>query len=130
MRSLSLLVVLAAAGMLASTVAADAATSPAMKSCSAQWSDMKMNNKLPPGQKWTDFWSRCSKDYAAKNGAGGASTAAATSSRPKKLAAVAEDDSSNSAQQKKDCDARWNANKTKTGAHGWHAYFQFMSSCM
>ena len=35
-----------------------------------------------------------------------------------------------SAQQKKDCDAKWDANKTKTGAHGWHDYFQFMAKCM
>ena len=131
MRGLSRLVVLAGAGILASTVAAGAATSPAMKSCSAQWSDMKMNNKVPAGEKWTDFWSQCSKNYAAKNGGDTAPVAAtAPSSKPKRMAAVSEDDSSNSAQQKKDCDARWDANKTKTGAHGWHAYFQFMSSCM
>ena len=34
-----------------------------------------------------------------------------------------------SAQLKKDCDAKWDANKAKTGAHGWHDYFQFMSKC-
>src|SRR5262245_4951693 len=130
MKGLSLLALLAGAGLLASTVAAGAATSPAMKSCSAQWSDMKMNSKVPAGEKWTDFWSQCSKDYAAKNGGDAAPAAAATSSRPKRVAAVSEDDSSDSAQAKKDCDARWDANKTKTGVHGWHAYFQFMSSCM
>jgi len=36
----------------------------------------------------------------------------------------------NTAQLKKDCDAKWNANKASTGAHGWHDYFQFMSRCM
>ena len=38
--------------------------------------------------------------------------------------------SSGSGQQKKDCDAKWGAYKTKTGAHGWHDYFQFMAKCM
>ena len=81
-------------------------------------------NKVPEGQKWSDFWSQCSKDYAAKNGADTASE------KPAKTAAVSEDDSSGSAQAKKDCDAKWGANKAKTGAHGWHDYFQFMSKCM
>jgi hypothetical protein len=51
-------------------------------------------------------------------------------SKSKKTASVSENDSPTSAQQKKDCDAKWDANKTRTGAHGWHDYFQFMSKCM
>ena len=110
-----------------------AATSPAMQACSKQWSDMKKANKVPEGEKWSEFWSQCSKDYAAKNGGDtGAGEAASTekTTKPKKTAAVSEDDSASSAQQKKDCDAKWDANKTKTGAHGWHDYFQFMAKCM
>ena len=48
----------------------------------------------------------------------------------KKTAAVSEDDSSGSAQAKKDCDAKWGSYKAKSGAHGWHDYFQFMAKCM
>jgi hypothetical protein len=110
-----------------------AATSPAMQACSKQWSDMKKANKVPEGEKWSEFWSQCSKDYAAKNGGDtGAGEAASTekTAKPKKTAAVSEDDSASSGQQKKDCDAKWDANKTKTGAHGWHDYFQFMAKCM
>jgi hypothetical protein len=115
------------------TGTAFAATSPAMQACSKQWSDMKKANKVPEGEKWSEFWSQCSKDYAAKNGGDtGAGEAVSTekTTKPKKTAAVSEDDSASSAQQKKDCDSRWDANKTKTGAHGWHDYFQFMAKCM
>jgi hypothetical protein len=109
-----------------------AATSAAMKACSQQWSDMKKANKVPQGEKWSDFWSQCSKDYAAKNGSDTGAAAASTekTSKPKKTAAVSEDDSATSAQQKKGCDAKWDAYKTKSGAHGWHDYFQFMAKCM
>ena len=133
MKVLPILIVLA--GTLCITVFASlpvvAATSPAMKACSQQWADMKNANKVPEGEKWSAFWSQCSKDFAAKNGG-----ATATEEKPsapakaKKTAAISENDSASSAQEKKDCDAKWNANKASTGAHGWHDYFQFMSKCM
>jgi hypothetical protein len=136
MRVLSILIVLAGASCVIAFAPhpASAATSPAMKACSQQWSDMKKANKVPEGEKWSDFWSQCSKDFAAKNGGDTATEQKATTETPaktkKKTAAVSEDDSPSSAQQKKDCDAKWSANKAKTGAHGWHDYFQFMSQCM
>src|SRR5215475_13489154 len=126
MKTLPILMVLAATGYITAlaSLPAAATTSSAMKACSHQWSVMKKANKIPEGQKWSDFWSQCSKDYAAKNGADTASE------KPAKTAAVSEDDSSGSAQAKKDCDAKWGANKAKTGAHGWHDYFHFFSKCM
>jgi hypothetical protein len=128
MKTLPILIVLAGIGCMTALASqpAAAATSAAMKACSHQWSVMKKANKVPEGQKWSDFWSQCSKDYAAKNGSDTATEPAKTT----KTAAVSEDDSSGSAQAKKDCDAKWDANKAKTGAHGWHDYFQFMSRCM
>ena len=110
-----------------------AATSPAMKACSQQWADMKNANKVPEGEKWSAFWSQCSKDFAAKNGGATATEEKPSAEKPakaKKTAAISENDSASSAQEKKDCDAKWNANKASTGAHGWHDYFQFMSKCM
>jgi hypothetical protein len=134
MRSLPILIVLAAAGCAAAiTTTALAAASPAMKACSQQWADMKKSNKVPAGEKWSDFWSQCSKNYAAKNGGATGAEEKASTEKPakaKKTTAVSEDDSPSSAQAKKDCDAKWDANKAKTGAHGWHDYFQFMSKCM
>ena len=128
MKRLSILMVLAGAGCITAlaSLPTAAATSSAMKVCSRQWSVMKKANKVPEGQKWSEFWSQCSKDYAAKNG----SETATKKPAKTKTAAVSEDDSSGSAQAKKDCDAKWGAYKTKTGAHGWHDYFQFMSKCM
>jgi hypothetical protein len=107
-----------------------AAKSPAMEACSAQWADMKKAGKTV-GQTWPQFWSQCSKDYAAKNG-GGAAETETTAKSSKKVAAVPvdESDSKGSGQQKRDCDAKWGGYKTKTGAHGWHDYFQFMAKCM
>jgi hypothetical protein len=110
-----------------------AAKSPAMEACGKQWDDMKAAGKTE-GKTWPSFWSQCSKDFAAKNGAEAAAPEkpAKAEKEPKKAAASGrnEDDSASSAQQKKDCDAKWDANKTKTGAHGWHDYFQFMSKCI
>ena len=108
-----------------------AAKSPAMEACSKQWDDMKAAGKTG-GKTWPSFWSNCSKDFAAKNG-----TEAAAPEKPAKaekatknaVTSVRNEDAS-SAQQKKDCDARWDANKAKTGAYGWHDYFQFMSRCI
>ena len=121
--------VLAVAGCITAlaSLPAAAATSSAMKACSHQWSVMKKANKIPEGQKWSDFWSQCSKDYAAKNGR---DTETEKPAKMKKTAAVSEDDSSGSAQAKKDCDAKWGSYKARTGAHGWHDYFQFMSKCI
>ncbi len=115
------------------TLPALAAKSPAMEACSKQWDDMKASGKAE-GKTWPSFWSQCSKDFAAKNGAEAAppEKPAKAEKATKKATTTApnEDDSSNSAAQKKDCDAKWDANKTRTGAHGWHDYFQFMSRCM
>jgi hypothetical protein len=41
-----------------------------------------------------------------------------------------ENDSSGSGEQKKACDAKWDTYKGRSGAHGWHDYFQFMAKCM
>ena len=135
MKVLPILIVLA--GTLCITVFASllvvAATSPAMKACSQQWADMKKANKVPEGEKWSAFWSQCSKDFAAKNGGATATEEKPSAEKPakaKKTAAISENDSASSAQEKKDCDAKWNANKASTGAHGWHDYFQFLSKCM
>jgi len=110
-----------------------AATSPAMQACSKQWADMKAAGKTE-GKTWDSFWSQCSKDFAAKNGGGEAVPAAKVtpkkSSESPTTTARNEDDSPSSAQQKKDCDAKWDAHKTKSGAHGWHDYFQFMAKCI
>lgn len=127
MKTLPILIVLAGCMTALASLPAAAATSAAMKACSHQWSVMKKANKIPEGQKWSDFWSQCSKDYATKNGSEPATEKPAKTT---KTAAVSEDDSSGSAQAKKDCDAKWGSYKAKTGAHGWHDYFQFMSKCM
>jgi hypothetical protein len=85
------------------------------------------------GTTWPSFWSQCSKDFAAKNGGEAAPApekATKAGKESSKKTARNEDDNPSSAAQKKDCDAKWDANKTKTGAHGWHDYFQFMSRCM
>jgi hypothetical protein len=137
MRVLSMLIVLSGAGCAIALIPqhASAATSPAMQACSQQWSDMKKANKVPEGEKWSTFWSQCSKDFAAKNGGDTATekkvTTTATPAKTKtKTASISEDDSPSSAQQKRDCDGKWGAYKTKTGAHGWHDYFHFMAQCM
>jgi hypothetical protein len=128
-------IVLSAAFSIVAFVAlpVSAAKSPAMEACSKQWDDMKAAGKTE-GKTWPSFWSECSKDFAAKNGTDAAAPEkpAKAEKAPKNAATNVrnEDDSASSAQQKKDCDAKWDANKTKTGAHGWHDYFQFMSKCM
>jgi len=105
-----------------------AATSPAMEACSKQWNAMKTAGKTE-GMTWHSFWSQCSKDFAAGGGAAAPATSKKTSERVTTTARN-EDDSASSAQQKKDCDTKWDANKARTGAHGWHDYFQFMAKCM
>ena len=122
----------AAFSVLALATQPAAAKSPAMEACSKQWDDMKTGGKT--GDKtWPSFWSQCSKDFAAKNGAE-ATPAEKPAKAEKALKKVAtahnEDDTASSAQQKKDCDAKWDANNAKTGAHGWHDYFHFMSNCI
>jgi len=110
--------------------AAWAAKSPARQACSAQWADMKKAGRTE-GQTWPQFWSQCSKDYAAKNEGGAAEPEKTTkSSKKTATAAVDESDSTGSGQQKKECDAKWGSYKAKSGAHGWHDYFQFMAKCM
>jgi hypothetical protein len=125
--------------------------SPAMTACSGQWDTMKKENKLPKDETWSKFWSQCSKDVAAKNGADTAPKAdtaakpaksetpakpeaAAAPKEPKKeskkTAAADVDDTPGSTQQKRDCDAKWDQHKVSTGAHGWHDYFKFMSGCI
>ena len=116
--------------LMSNSPSALAAKSPAMQACSAQWADMKKAGKSE-GQTWPQFWSQCSKDYAAKNGGGPAEPERQTkTSKKTTTAAVDESDSTGSGQQKKDCDAKWGAYKAKSGAHGWHDYFQFMAKCM
>jgi hypothetical protein len=115
--------------LIASLTFPSFAATPAMQACSAQWAELKKAGKTK-GQTWPEFWSQCSKDFAANNP--GATTAPEEPTAKKataKTTATArnEDDSAGSAQLKKDCDAKWDANKAKTGAHGWH---QFMSKCM
>jgi hypothetical protein len=75
MKKLWMLIVLTGIGCITALASQPTAatTSSAMKACSHQWSVMKKANKVPEGQKWSDFWSQCSKDYAAKNGADTAS---------------------------------------------------------
>lgn len=124
----------------ASVPLAHAATSPAMESCSAEWKKMKEGDKIPTGQTWPKFWSKCSKDYAAAHPDEGAAAAGQDNAAPapattKKAASTKssmadESESAGSGQQKKECDAKWGSYKTRTGAHGWHDYFQFMSKCM
>ena len=46
-----------------------AARSPALKACSSQWAGLKKAGKTE-GQTWPQFWSQCSRDFAAKNGGG------------------------------------------------------------
>ena len=108
------------------------AKSPAMEACSKQWDGLSAADKAKD-KNWPTFWSQCSKDFAAKNGAAEDSPAEKPAKAEKRLKTVAahnEDDTASSAQQKKDCDAKWDANKAKTGAHGWHDYFHFMSGCI
>jgi hypothetical protein len=47
---------------------AEAAKSRAMTACSGQWDTMKKADRLPKDQTWAQFWSQCSKDFAAKKG--------------------------------------------------------------
>src|SRR5262249_60120602 len=109
MRILSILIVLAGASCVIAFAPhpASAATSPAMKACSQQWSDMKKANKVPEGEKWSDFWSQCSKDFAAKNGGDTATEQKATTETPakkkKKRDARPEKNPTSSDQQKKEC---------------------------
>jgi hypothetical protein len=129
-KSLFIVACFATALLMSTSPSALAAKSPAMQACSAQWADMKKAGKTE-GQTWPKFWSQCSKDYAAKN-EGGATEPEKTTKSSKKAttAAVDESDSTGSGQQKKDCDAKWGSYKAKSGAHGWHDYFQFMAKCM
>ena len=131
MRVRSVVLTIAIALLAASTTLPSFAATPAMEACSAKWADLKKAGKTK-GQTWPEFWSQCSKDFTANNP--GAATAPAPTAKKATAKSTAtarnEDDSAGSAQLKKDCDAKWDANKSKTGAHGWHDYFQFMSKCI
>ena len=117
--------------LLAASIALPSfAATPAMEACSAKWADLKASGKTK-GQTWPEFWSQCSKDFAAKNGTEPAQPEKTTSKKAAaKTAAVDESDSSSSGQQKKACDEKWGSYKGRSGAHGWHDYFQFMARCM
>jgi len=127
MRAQSLCILLAVALSLVAFTSHPglAATSAAMQACSKQWDNMKAAGKTE-STTWSSFWSQCSKDFAAAPAKSTVKKATAKST----ATARNEDDSAGSAELKKDCDAKWDANKTKTGAHGWHDYFQFMYKCM
>jgi hypothetical protein len=121
-------IVLLAASMTAPSFAA----TPAMQACSAKWADLKAAGKTK-GQTWPEFWSQCSKDFAAKNGEPTQPEKTTSKKAPEKsakTAAVDESDSSGSGEQKKACDEKWGSYKAKSGAHGWHDYFQFMAKRM
>ena len=122
----------AAFSVLALAIQPASAKSPAMEACSKQWDGLSAADKAKD-KNWPTFWSQCSKDFAAKNGAEDipAEKPAKAEKTVKTVAATRnEDDTASSAQQKKDCDAKWDANKAKTGAHGWHDYFHFMANCI
>src|SRR5262249_50378252 len=54
--------------LLAASIALPSfAATPAMEACSAKWANLNAANKTK-GQTWPEFWSQCSKDFAAKNG--------------------------------------------------------------
>lgn len=131
--------IFSAAFVLAALVPmAHAAKSPAMESCSAEWKKMKDAGTIPAGQTWPKFWSQCSKDYAAAHPDQATGGQDATTPQPaptkktasSKAAAAEESDTAGSGEQKKQCDAKWGAYKSRTSAHGWHDYFQFMAKCM
>src|SRR4051812_23228660 len=116
---------------------AHAAKSPAMESCSGDWKKMKGAGTIPSGQTWPKFWSQCAKDYAAAHPDQGVNdqNAAVPAPAPTKKASSAKtstvgESTTGSGAEKKACDAKWAENKSSTGAHGWHDYFQFMSKCM
>jgi pyruvate/2-oxoglutarate dehydrogenase complex dihydrolipoamide acyltransferase (E2) component len=150
MRARTLLMTLTVLGLIGIVAApgAEAAKSAAMTACSGQWDTMKKDNKLPKDETWSQFWSQCSKDFAAKNPAAATAkpakaektakpetaakpeAAAAPKEVKKTTAAVEESDTPGSTQQKRDCDAKWDQHKTASGAHGWHDYFKFMAGCI
>jgi len=136
---LSILVGFAALLVVAGSVPiAHAAKSPAMESCSAEWKKMKDAGKIRSGETWPKFWSKCAKDYAEAHPEQGATEESAPAASPttskrtvaSKPSAVDESDTAGSGAQKKECDAKWSDYKSRTGAHGWHDYFQFMSKCL
>lgn len=130
MRVRSALLTFSIALLVASTALPSFAATPAMEACSAKWADLKTAGKTK-GQTWPEFWSKCSKDFA---GTEPAQPEKATSKKAPensaKTATVDENDSSGSGEQKKACDAKWDTYKGRSGAHGWHDYFQFMAKCM
>jgi len=101
-----------------------------MEACSAKWADLKTAGKTK-GQTWPEFWSKCSKDFVGTEPAQPEkATSKKAPEKSAKTAAVDEGDSSGSGEQKKACDDKWGTYKARSGAHGWHDYFQFMAKCM
>ena len=115
--------------LAASTTLPSFAATPAMEACSAKWADLKAAGKTK-GQTWPEFWSKCSQDFAAKSTEPAKPEAKKAPTKARETAAVDEGDSSGTGQQKQACDAKWGTYKARSGAHGWHDYFQFMAKCM
>ena len=103
------------------------AATPAMEACSAKWADLKAAGKTK-GQTWPEFWSKCSQDFAAKSVEPAKPEAKKAPAKARETAAVDESDLSGTGQQKQACDAKWGTYKARSGAHGWHDYFQFMAA--
>ena len=137
------LTVLASVGIIAAP-GAEAAKSPAMTACSGQWDTMKKDNKLPKDETWSQFWSQCSKDFAAKNPAaayrqppkarrpprrrqGGSAAAEGAKKRPPLRD---ESDSPGSTGRSGLRRQVGPAQGPASGAHGWHDYFKFMAGCI
>jgi len=121
-------------GLLAAALPASAATkSPAMQSCSDDWSKLKSTNKVPDGQTWPKFWSQCSKDYAAAHpdDAAAAAPAAADTKAAKTAAAPAATDAKAAGKSgaMQSCSDDWAkmkaANKVPTG----QTWPKFWSQC-
>ena len=127
MRVRSALLTFSIALLVASTALPSFAATPAMEACSAKWADLKTAGKTKD-QTWPEFWSKCSKDFAGTEPAQPEkATSKKAPEKSAKTATVDENDSSGSGEQKKACDAKWDTYKGRSGAHGWHDYFQFMA---
>ena len=65
----------------------------ALKCARAKWADLNAAGKTK-GQTWPEFWSQCSKDFAAKNGEPAAPEKATSKKAPEKSAKTAAVDES------------------------------------
>ena len=93
MRMRSVVLTIAIALLAASTTLPSFAATPAMEACSAKWADLKAAGKTK-GQTWPEFWSQCSKDFAAKNGEPATPEKATSKKAPEKGAKTAAVDES------------------------------------